>query len=435
MKVVRGARTVSRKATRMPLEATAARSGRLGSAGPAERAARRVVHRVLRGLKTGALELIETWTDETVTLGSGPPRLRVEVRSPRAYLALARHRSIGLGTSYAEGLWEADDIVGVCRLAAREIRRGDPVRRRAAPLLRPLAALRSLPLLNTRGGAVRNISAHYDLGNDLFELFLDRDSMMYSSALYEDPGVSLEEAQHARLERICRRLELVGDDHLLEIGSGWGGMAAHAAARYGCRVTTTTISREQREYAEARVRAEGLEDRVAVLGADYRDLEGRFDKLVSLEMIEAVGWQYFGVFFNRCSDLLEPHGLMFLQAIALDDRAYAAEKHTRTFANQLIFPGGALPSEGAIQRHIARDTDMRTTWLEDISPSYVLTLRAWRERFEAATEQLEKLGYDEPFRRLWRLWLALSEAGFHEARIRDLQLVAAKPGWSGRELR
>jgi len=431
---VRGARRVSREARRRAPAAAPPAAGR-GPRGPVERLARRLVHRVFGNLQTGTLELTEAWTGETVSLGSGPPRLRIEVRSPRAYVELARHRSIGMGTSYAEALWEADDVVGVCRLAAREIRRGDRARRRAAPVLRPLAALRSLPLLNTRGGAARNISAHYDLGNDLFELFLDRDSMMYSAAVYEDPGMSLEDAQHARLERICRRLELVGDDHLLEIGSGWGGMAVHAASRYGCRVTTTTISREQREYAEARVRAAGLEDRVTLLGADYRDLEGRFDKLVSLEMIEAVGWQYFDVFFSRCSKLLEPHGLMFLQAIVIEDKAYAAEKHARTFANQLIFPGGALPSLEVIQRHLARDTDLRTTWLDDITDSYVLTLQAWRERFEAATNQLSELGYDEPFRRLWGLWLALSEAGFREARIRDLQLVAAKPGWRSRLLR
>ena len=224
----------------------------------------------------------------------------------------------------------------------------------------------------------------------------------------------------------------MGDDHLLEIGTGWGGMALHAASRYGCRVTTTTISREQREYAEARVRAAGLEDRVTVLGADYRDLEGTFDKLVSLEMIEAVGWQYFGGYFRRCSELLEPHGLFFLQAIVVEDGAYEAEKRARSFANDLIFPGGCLPSLEVIQRHIARDTDMRTIWLDDISPSYVLTLRHWRERFVAAAAELDERGYDERFRRLWELWLALSEAGFREARIADVQLVAAKPGWAGR---
>jgi cyclopropane-fatty-acyl-phospholipid synthase len=394
-----------------------------------------LTHRVLRGLRTGSIELTEAWSGETQRLGRGAPVTRVEVRSPQAYVQLARGRSVGLGVSYAEGHWECDDVVALCRLAAREVRRGDPLRRRVAPLARPLRALRGLSLLNTKSGAAKNILAHYDLGNDLFELFLDRDSMMYSSALFESPDASLEEAQHGRLERVCRKLELVGDDHLLEIGTGWGGLAVHAASRYGCRVTTTTISREQREYAEARVRAAGLEGRVTVLGADYRDLEGKFDKLVSLEMIEAVGWQYFGTFFAKCSELLEPHGLMFLQAIALEDGAYDAERGARTFANQLIFPGGSLPSLEVIQRHVARDTDMRTVWLDDISPSYVLTLRHWRERFEQATEQLAELGYDEVFRRLWRLWLALSEAGFREARIRDLQILAAKPAWVGRPVR
>jgi cyclopropane-fatty-acyl-phospholipid synthase len=386
-------------------------------------------------MKSGTVELIEAWSGERFALGSGAARIGVEVRSPRVYSDLARRRSIGLGESYARGLWETDDIVGVCRLAAREIRRADPARRRVAPLARPVSALRNLPVLNTRGGARRNIAAHYDLGNELFELFLDSDSMMYSSAVFEEASQSLEEAQEARLDRVCRRLELVGDDHLLEIGTGWGGMAIHAASHYGCRVTTTTISREQREYAQARVAAAGLSDRVAVLESDYRDLTGAYDKLVSLEMIEAVGWQYFGEYFRRCSALLEPHGLFFLQAIVVEDRAYEAEKRTRSFASDLIFPGGCLPSLEVIQQHIARDTDMRTTWLEDISPSYVLTLRHWRERFVAAARELEERGYDEPFRRLWKLWLALSEAGFREGRIADIQLVAAKPAWAGRLVR
>ncbi len=400
---------------------------------PSERAARAIVHRTLRGLRSGRLELHETWSGRQVVLGAAArPAIRVEVRSPRAYVELARGRSVALGTSYADGLWETDDIVGLCRLAAREIRRADPLRRRLAPLSRPVWGIRQLPLLNTRSGARRNISAHYDLGNRLFEQFLDRETMMYSSALFERPDATLEQAQLARLERICRRLELVGDDHLLEIGTGWGGMAVYAATRYGCRVTTTTISREQRAYAEARVREAGVSDRVTVLGDDYRDLSGSYDKLVSLEMIEAVGWQYFDTFFERCSALLEPHGLFFLQAIAVEDGAFAAEKHARSFANQLIFPGGCLPSLEVIQRCLARVTDMRTIWLEDISPSYVLTLRHWRRRFVAAAAQLDELGYDERFRRLWTLWLALSEAGFHEARIMDLQLVAAKPDWRGR---
>ena len=203
----------------------------------------------------------------------------------------------------------------------------------------------------------------------------------------------------------------------------------HAASRYGCRVTTTTISREQREYAEARVRAAGLENQVEVLGADYRDLGSSYDKLASIEMIEAVGWEYFDLFFRRCSELLRPHGLFFLQAIAVDDRAYEAEKGSRTFATELIFPGGCLPSLEVIQRCVARHTNLRTVWLDDISPSYALTLRHWRERFLAAAPELERLGYDRRFRRMWEMYLAISEAGFREARIVDLQILFAKPAW------
>ena len=397
------------------------------------RAARGLVHATLRRMVTGRIELYEAWSNEVVSLGSpSAPAIRVEVRTPRAYVELARDRSVGLGESYAQGMWETDDLIGLCRLAAREIRRADSIRRRIAPLARPLSRALGLRWLNTRAGARRNIAAHYDLGNPLFERFLDRETMMYSAALYEREDQSLEKAQLARLERICDRLELVGDDHLLEIGTGWGGMAVYAATRRGCRVTTTTISREQREYAQARVREAGVEDLVTVLGCDYRDLSGRYDKLVSLEMIEAVGWEYFDTYFEACSRLLEPHGLYFLQAIAVEDGAYEAEKSARSFANQLIFPGGCLPSLEVIQRCLASDTDMRTVWLEDISPSYVLTLREWRRRFVAASDELAELGYDERFRRLWTLWLALSEAGFAEARIMDLQLVAAKPGHHAR---
>ena len=384
-------------------------------------------------MQRGRIELVEVWSGERFALGADHGLVaRVEIRDPGAYVLLARRRSIGLGESYAAGMWESDDLVALCRIASREVRRADRWRRRLAPLRKPLDALRNLPVLNTRAGAQHNIAAHYDLGNDLFELFLDRDSMMYSAAVFEREDATLEDAQFARLERVCRQLDLVGDDHLLEIGTGWGGMALHAASRYGCRVTTTTISREQRSCAQARIRAAGLEDRITVLGADYRDLTGTYDKLVSLEMIEAVGWQYFDTFFRRCSRLLEPHGLFFLQAIAVEDGAYEAEKTARSFASELIFPGGCLPSLEVIQRCIARETDMRTVWLEDISPSYVLTLGHWRERFVAAAAELEELGYDERFRRLWELWLALSEGGFAEARIMDLQLVAAKPGWRAR---
>ena len=361
-----------------------------------ERAARAPIHALLRRLQSGRIDLREGWSWGCHRFGPDDAALRatVVVHSPDAYRMLVTERSIGLGQAYAEGLWDADDLVTLFRIGARELRRGDRVRSRLAPLLRPLQRVATLPALNTRRGARRNIAAHYDLGNEMFELFLDREWMMYSSALFERADATLEEAQRARLERICRSLELGPDRHLLEIGTGWGGLALYAASRYGCRVTTTTISREQREYAEGRIRAAGLESLVRVLGVDYRELTGSYDRLASIEMIEAVGWEYFDTFFERCSALLTPHGLMFLQAIAIDDRAYEAEKSARSFSNTLIFPGGCLPSLGAIQRSVIRRTDMRPVWLEDIGPSYVLTLRHWRQRFLAASEQLAELGYD-----------------------------------------
>jgi cyclopropane-fatty-acyl-phospholipid synthase len=315
------------------------------------------------------------------------------------------------------------------RIACRNMAPLDHWRRRLHPLLAPLQRTIWRVPRNSRPGARRHISAHYDLGNDLFALYLD-ESMMYSSAVFPHPDASLGEAQEHRLELICRALELEPEDHLLEIGTGWGAMAAYAASHYGCRVTTTTISREQCEGALRRVRDAGVEDRVTVLLDDYRDLGGRYTKLVSLEMIEAVGWQYFDLFFRRCSELLEQDGLFFLQAILIDDRLYEGEKVARSFANTLIFPGGCLPSLELIERCVAHQTDLSMVRLDEIGAHYARTLELWRQRFVANADLAGELGYDEPFRRLWTLWLAMSEAGFRERRLRDVQILFAKPGRS-----
>lgn len=395
---------------------------------------RSIAHALMRRIEAGSIEVEERFPggrDATFGPASSPLRARVVVNDPDVYRKLIRSKSIAFGESYADRGWETDDLPELLRIVARDIGRADPIRRRFAPLLLPFQRFGTLKMLNTRSGARSNISRHYDLGNEMFELFLDHETMMYSSALYESPDEPLEQAQHNRLERICESLELRGDDHLLEVGTGWGGLAVHAASSRGCRVTTTTISREQQDYAEARVRAAGLENLVTVLGSDYRDLTGTYDKLVSIEMIEAVGWEWFDTYFRHCSELLAPNGLFFLQAIVIEDSAYEVEKRTKSFANQVIFPGGCLPSVGSIQRCISTQTDMRTVALDDISPSYVLTLQAWRERFEAATERLEELGYDERFRRTWSFYLAFSEAGFAETRIRDVHMLFAKPNWDG----
>jgi cyclopropane-fatty-acyl-phospholipid synthase len=251
--------------------------------------------------------------------------------------------------------------------------------------------------------------------------------MMYSCAIFDEGATSLHQAQLAKLDRICRKLDLRPSDHVLEIGAGWGGFAIHAASNYGCRVTATTISAQQHALAAQRIRAAGLEGRITLLLKDYRELEGTFDKLVSIEMIEAVGWQYFDTFFERCGSLLTPEGAMLLQAITIDERAYAVEKAKRSFANTHVFPGGCLPSLDAIHRSVARVTDMRAIHLEDITAHYVGTLRCWRENFLAQLERVGMLGYDGRFQRMWELYLAYCEGGFGGGRIGDVQLLLAKP--------
>jgi cyclopropane-fatty-acyl-phospholipid synthase len=327
-----------------------------------------------------------------------------------------------------DGLWECDDLVALTRIAALNVSALDRLRRVLAPALIPVQRWARWLARNTPVRSRRRIAAHYDLGNELFALFLDR-TMMYSCAVFERPQASLEDASLAKLERVCAKLELRPQDHLLEIGTGWGGLAMYAAERYGCHVTTTTISREQHSYACARVHEAGLEDRVTVLLQDYRELRGRYDKLVSIEMIEAVGWQYFPTYFRQCSELLADDGAMLLQAITIDDRAYHVEKAGRSFINTYIFPGGCLPSLEIIARSLARVTDLRQVHLEDITEHYATTLQRWRERFVDASERVAELGYDERFRRLWELYLSYCEGGFRERRIQDVQLLLAKPGY------
>jgi len=393
-----------------------------------ERASRKLALEVLPRLRGGRLELLER--GRFIQLGDPGADLSatLKVHDQSFYPGLLRG-SIGLGETYRDGAWDADDLVSLLRIAVRNLGPLDRWRRRLHPLLVAFErTLRRVPR-NSRGASRRHISAHYDLGNNLFALYLDQ-SMMYSSAVFPRPDASLAEAQVHRLDRICRALELGPDDHLLEIGTGWGALAVHAASHHGCRVTTTTLSHEQRDGALRRIRDAGVEDRVTVLLQDYRDLRGRYTKLVSLEMIEAVGWQYFDVYFRRCSELLTEDGLFFLQAIVIDDRLYEAEKAARSFANTLIFPGGCLPSVGVIQRCIAERTDLSTIWLDEIGSHYARTLELWRGRFAANTDLAAELGYDEPFRRLWTLWLAMSEAGFRERRLRDVQILFAKPAYT-----
>ncbi len=392
-----------------------------------ERAARRVVLGVLARLRTGRLEIVEG--DRRHVFGTGSPRGVVEVHSPRFWPALL-HGSRGLAESYANGLWESPDLTAVIRVAARNVDRLDAVRRRIAPVRGPWQRANGFVARNTPARSRRHVAAHYDLGNELYELMLDP-TLSYSCTVFERPDATLEEAALAKLDLVCDKLDLGPRDHVLEIGTGWGGFALHAAQTRGCRVTTTTLSRAQHAEALRRVRAAGLEGRVEVLLDDYRDLRGRYDKLVSIEMIEAVGWRDFGTFFERCGDLLHPDGAMLLQAITIDDRAYEVEKASRSFMRTHIFPNGCLPSLEVIARCVARNSDFRTVDLEDLTPHYAETVRRWRANVEREADALEALGYDERFRRMWRMYLAYCEGGFAERRIGVVQAVLAKPDWRG----
>ena len=382
-----------------------------------------VVSLLLARIKAGSLIVLEG--EARRVYGSGAPVATVRIDSPRIWRKLLGG-SRGMAEAFAQGLWDSPDLFALIRLAARNAGGLDRLRSLLAPLRWPRQRAGALVRRSTKRRRRRDIAAHYDLGNELFSRMLDP-TMSYSCAIFEHDAMTLEQAQVAKLERVCEQLDLGPADRVLEIGTGWGAFAVYAAATRGCHVTTTTISREQHEYAIEQVHRAGLNGRVTVLMDDYRDLRGRYDKLVSIEMIEAVGWRHLGTFFAKCSELLAPDGAMLLQAITIDDRAYEVEKASRSFINTYIFPGGCLPSLEVITRNLARRTDMQPLALEDLTPHYVETLRRWRKAFTAHADALAPLGYDKRFRRLWTLYLAYCEAGFAERRICDVQLLLTKP--------
>jgi cyclopropane-fatty-acyl-phospholipid synthase len=350
----------------------------------------------------------------------------VTVHDPRFWRRVALGGSLGAAEAYADGDWDADDLTAAVRLLVRN--RG-ALSAMEGPLTRAsqtIEAVRHLLRRNTRQGARRNIADHYDLGNDFFARVLDP-TMTYSCGLFERPDSTLEEASVAKIDVLCRRLRLGPRDHLLEIGTGWGALAIHAARRYGCRVTTTTISGNQHALATERVRAAGLEGTVEVLLRDYRDLEGTYDKLVSVEMIEAVGAEYYPAFFAKCAALLREDGLMAMQAITVDDREFERARREVDFIKRWIFPGGCLPSTSALLAAAKAASDLRLRHLDDIGPHYATTLAAWRDRSEAAAAEGVRPLAEPHFRRLWRYYLSYCEAGFRERYLGDVQLLFARP--------
>lgn len=353
---------------------------------------------------------------------------RVTVHDLSFWRLMATGGSVGAAESYMAGLWDSPDLVAVIRVLARNRDALNRIDEGGARLSGWFLNLWHQFNRNSLTGSRRNIAAHYDLGNEFFGAWLDQ-RMMYSSALFDDENESLEQAQVNKLERICRRLDLRPTDHLLEIGTGWAGLALHAARHYGCQVTTTTISREQYDHARAQVQAAGLDGRVEVLMRDYRDLDGRYDKVVSVEMIEAVGHQYLDTYLATIDRLLEPDGLVLLQAITIEDFRYQRALKSVDFIKRYIFPGSFIPSVSAITAAMARATRLGLIELADLGASYGLTLKHWRQRFEAAWDDIAPMGFDEAFRRRWRFYLAYCEGGFRERAISDVHLLLAGPDY------
>ena len=394
-----------------------------------DKLARRIVLSHLAKLQEG--RIVVTENGERTTFGQPtsefPLTAELRVLNPRFYNNIVFGGSIGAGEAYMHGYWACGELSDLLRILIRNREILEQVDSGLARLSGPLLKLFHVLNRNTRRGSRRNIEAHYDLGNDFYQLWLDP-KMMYSCAYFETPVTALEDAATEKLDRICRKLDLSADDSLIEIGTGWGGFAIHAARHYGCHVTTTTISRQQYDYAKQAILDAGLEDRITLLNKDYRDLEGRYDKLVSIEMIEAVGHEFHGTYFRKCCDLLKPDGQMLLQAITIADQRYDQYKTGVDFIKRYIFPGGCLTSVTDMTRVMTRHTDMRVIHLEDIGPHYATTLRHWHDRFFARIDEVRELGYSETFIRMWQFYLSYCESAFIERAIGDVQMLITRPG-------
>ncbi len=383
----------------------------------------------LQNLTDGELRIIDG--AETFRFGRRTARCgltaTISVLDPEFYALVGFNGAVGSGEAYIHGYWRCDDLTALVRIMVlnRSVLEGldTGLPTRAATLARRLLHFANR---NSKQGSARNIAAHYDLGNDFYRLMLD-ETMAYSCGIYEHEEASLQEASVAKFDAVCRKLALTPADHLVEIGTGWGGLAIHAAEAYGCHVTTTTISREQHDFALAKIRARGLTDRITLLSEDYRDLKGSFDKLVSIEMIEAVGPQYLDTYFQKCSSLLKPSGAMLLQAITLQDQYYHRALRSVDYIQRFVFPGSFIPSVTAITDSVRRVTDMKLFNLEDIGPHYARTLKQWRERFMAQINEVRALGYPDRFVRLWEFYLCYCEGGFAERQLGDVQMLLTKP--------
>ncbi|MFV8846321.1 class I SAM-dependent methyltransferase [Serratia fonticola] len=389
------------------------------------RIARWLLFRLLSGIREGSLTVREG--QQTLHFGDESSALRAEVQilAPGVYWRLLTGGSLAAAESWMEGEWETHQLTPLLQILALNGKVLGRLESGFRLLGNPMERLRHWTRRNYRKQARENISAHYDLGNEFYAHFLDED-LLYSSALFTADDQALSQAQQAKMERLCEQLALTAGDHLLEIGTGWGAMAEYAARHYGCRVTTTTLSREQYIWATERIARAGLQDRVQVLLCDYRDLTGEFDKLVSVEMIEAVGKRYLPDFFRTCQARLRPGGRMAIQAITIQDQRYHDYSKSVDFIQRYIFPGGFLPSITAMSELMTRHTDFVVRNLFDMGPDYARTLAHWRQRFVHSWQDIEKLGFDERFRRMWLYYFGYCEAGFNARTISVVQLTAER---------
>ncbi len=390
--------------------------------------ARKVVFSLLKRLNRGKITLHEGDTQQ----GFGkqthdfPLEAKVIVHHPRFYSTILLGGSVGAGEAYMAGYWSAEDLTTLVRIIVLNEDLLMGMEKGWSRLKAPLYKFFHSMHKGSRKGSRVNIAAHYDLGNDFYALFLD-ETLTYSCGIFEQEESTLKDASIAKYDRICRKLGLSPEDHVLEIGTGWGGFAIYAAQNYGCHITTTTISQQQHELAKGRIEKAGLSDQITLLFKDYRDLEGKYDKAVSIEMIEAVGHHYFDTFFRCCSERLKEDGMMLLQAITITDRVFERHKNEVDFIKRYIFPGSCIPSIAAMAHAIARVTDLRIFHLEDITPHYARTLRTWRQRFFENIEKVRKLGYGDTFIRMWEYYLCYCEGAFMERYLGDVQMLLTKP--------
>jgi cyclopropane-fatty-acyl-phospholipid synthase len=394
-----------------------------------ERFARSVLLSRLQQLGEGELRVVENNQLHRFGSADGDCRLRarIEVLHPQFFPLAAFGGTVGAGEAYIRGYWRCDRLTDLVRIFVRNRETMNAIDSGWAFLQQPVMRALHFANRNTRRGSARNIAAHYDLGNDLYRLMLD-ETMAYSCGIFTSEQATLADASRAKFDAACRKLDLKPGEHLLEIGTGWGGLAAHAAQHYGCHVTTTTISKEQHQYTRELVRKLGLADRVTLLLQDYRELEGQYDKLVSIEMIEAVGANYLDTYLRKCAALLKNTGAMLLQAITIQDQYYRQALRSVDYIQRFVFPGSFIPSVSAITDSLRRVTDLKLFHLEDIGPHYVRTLAEWRDNFFRQIAEVRRLGYSDSFVRLWDFYLCYCEGGFAERALGDVQMLLTKPG-------